>query len=194
MSYNKAYKVRIYPNEVLEVLLAKTFGCVRLVYNYYLDCKIKAYETNKKSMSYNDCAKDLVSLKKDRSFLKEVDSISLQQSLRHLDTAYQNFFRDKKVGFPKFKSKKNHHFSYSTVCVNNNIRLEDGYLILPKIKAKTAPYFRTSNPYFYNIIHNNNDFYQGSSSRIQSLLWGRLRYMPYNVYSFFPRQVFRFLS
>lgn len=143
MSYNKAYKFRIYPNEEQEVLLAKTFGCVRLVYNYYLDCKIKAYETNKKSMSYNDCAKDLVSLKKDRSFLKEVDSISLQQSLRHLDTAYQNFFRDKKVGFPKFKSKKNHHFSYSTVCVNNNIRLEDGYLILPKIKAVKIKQHRT---------------------------------------------------
>ena len=143
MSYNKAYKFRIYPNEEQKVLLAKTFGCVRLVYNYYLDCKIKAYEKDKKSLSYNDCAKDLVSLKKDRDFLKEVDSISLQQSLRHLDTAYQNFFRDKKIGFPKFKSKKNHHFSYSTVCVNNNIKLEDGYLILPKIKSVKIKQHRT---------------------------------------------------
>ena len=48
MSYNKAYKFRIYPNEEQKVLLAKTFGCVRLVYNYYLDCKIKAYEKDKK--------------------------------------------------------------------------------------------------------------------------------------------------
>lgn len=135
MFYNKAYKFRIYPTEKQKSLLAQTFGCVRLVYNYYLDLKIKAYEKDKKTLSYNDCAKDLVSLKKERVFLKDVDSISLQQSLRHLDTAYKNFFRDKKVGFPKFKSKKQNRFSYTTVCVNNNIRLEDGKLILPKIKS-----------------------------------------------------------
>ena len=135
MKYNKAYKFRLYPNEEQKVLLAKTFGCVRLVYNYYLDMRIKAYEDNKQSLSYNDCAKDLISFKKEKDYLKEVDSIALQQSLRHLDTAYKNFFRDKKIGFPKFKSKKNHHLSYSTVCVNRNIKLEEGYLFLPKLKA-----------------------------------------------------------
>ena len=131
----KAYKFRIYPNKEQKVLLAKTFGCVRLVYNYYLDRKIQAYEINKTTLSYTDCSKDLVPLKKEKDFLKEVDSISLQQSLRHLDNAYQNFFRDKKVGFPKFKSRRNHHFSYSAICVNNNLRLEDGFLSLPKVKA-----------------------------------------------------------
>lgn len=133
MIQHKAYKFRIYPNKEQQVLLAKTFGSVRLVYNHFLDVKTKLYEESKKSLSYTQCATQLVSLKKERPFLKEVDSIALQQSLRHLDTAFQNFFRDKKVGYPKFKSKKHHHYSYSSICVNNNIRLENSVLVLPKI-------------------------------------------------------------
>jgi len=133
MIQHKAYKFRIYPNTEQRVLLAKTFGSVRFVYNHFLGVKTKLYEEEKKSMSYTRCAAELVSLKKEKPFLKEVDSIALQQSLRHLDTAFQNFFRDKKVGYPKFKSKKHHHYSYSSVCVNNNIRLENGVLVLPKI-------------------------------------------------------------
>ena len=73
-------------------------------------------------------------LKKEVLFLKEADSIALQQSLRHLDTAFQNFFRDPKMGFPRFKSKKRNRDSYTTVCVNHNIRLEQGHLLLPKLK------------------------------------------------------------
>jgi len=130
---HKAYKFRIYPNKDQQVLLAKTFGSVRLVYNHYLDMKTKTYEESGKSLSYTKCAADLVDLKKEKPFLKEVDSIALQHALRHLDTAFQNFFRDKSKGYPKFKSKKNHHYSYSTVCVNNNIKLENGVLTLPKI-------------------------------------------------------------
>ena len=130
---HKAYKFRIYPNESQKVLLAKTFGCVRLVYNHYLDLKTKSYEENGKSPSYTECASDLVQLKKEKEFLKEVDSIALQQSLRHLDNAYKNFFRDKKVGYPRFKSKKSHQHSYTTVCINNNIKLEDGKITLPKV-------------------------------------------------------------
>ena len=129
---HKAYKFRIYPNKEQQVLLAKTFGSVRLVYNHYLDLKTKTYEEYGKSLSYTKCAADLVALKKEKSFLQEVDSIALQQALRHLDTAFQNFFRDKSKGYPKFKSKKQHHYSYSTVCVNNNIKLENGVLTLPK--------------------------------------------------------------
>ena len=130
---HKAYKFRIYPNQDQQVLLAKTFGSVRLVYNHYLNMKTKTYEEPGKSLSYTKCAADLVDLKKEKPFLKEVDSIALQQALRHLDTAFQNFFRDKSKGYPKFKSKKNHHYSYSTVCVNNNIKLENSVLTLPKI-------------------------------------------------------------
>ena len=132
---NKAYKFRIYPNAEQRSMLAKTFGCVRLVYNYYLDKKICAYSADKTSLSYVNCANDMAVLKKSdtHSFLKEVDSIALQQSLRHLDTAFQNFFRSPKVGFPKFKSKKSNRRSYTTVCVDRNIKLVDRTLALPKI-------------------------------------------------------------
>lgn len=130
---HKAYKFRIYPNREQQVLLAKTFGSVRLVYNHYLDLKTKTYENTGKSLSYTKCAADLVALKKEKPFLQEVDSIALQQALRHLDAAFGNFFRDKKTGYPKFKSRKQHHYSYSTVCVNNNIKLADGVIVLPKV-------------------------------------------------------------
>jgi putative transposase len=62
----------------------------------------------------------MANLKNELIFLREVDSIALQQSLRHLDMAFQNFFRSPKVGFPKFKSKKKHRNSYTTNCINGN--------------------------------------------------------------------------
>lgn len=132
---NKAYKFRIYPNSEQKVLFAKTFGCVRLVYNYYLDRKIKQYQEDKSNVNYTQCANEMAELKKtkDFGFLKEVDSMSLQQSLRHLDTAFQNFFRSLKTGFPKFKSKKSSRKSYTTNCVNGNISIKNGCIKLPRI-------------------------------------------------------------
>ena len=132
---NKAYKFRIYPNKEQQVLFAKTFGCVRLLYNHWLDRKIKQYEDDKTTLTYASCAKELAEMKKkdEYLFLQEVDSISLQQSLRHLDTAFQNFFKQPKTGFPRFKSKKYNQNSYSTVCINGNISISNGYLKLPKI-------------------------------------------------------------
>ncbi len=131
---NKAYKFKIYPNMEQKILFAKTFGCVRMVYNYYLDKKINAYKDSKASLSYTSCANDMAQLKHtdNYTFLAEVDSIALQQSLRHLDTAFQNFFKNPKVGFPKFKSKKGHRYSYTTNFVNGNIAIEKGYIKLPK--------------------------------------------------------------
>ena len=119
---NRAYKFRIYPNDEQRILFAKTFGCVRMVYNYWLDRKIRQYEENKTNVTYTVCAKEMAAMKKtdEYAFLKEVDSVSLQQSLRHLDAAFQNFFRQPKAGFPKFKSKKRNKNSYSTVCINSN--------------------------------------------------------------------------
>ena len=114
-------------------MLSKTFGCTRMVYNHYLDKRIKLYEEERITFGYTKCSNDLTVLKKEKEFLKEVDSISLQQALRHLDTAFQNFFKQPKAGFPTFKSKKNHNNSYTTICVNNNIRLENGLITLPKI-------------------------------------------------------------
>ena len=135
MVANRAYKFRIYPNDEQKILFAKTFGCVRMVYNPWLDRKIRQYEENKTNVTYTICAKEMAAMKKteEYGFLKEADSIALQQSLRHLDTAFQNFFKQPKTGFPRFKSKKRNKNSYSTVCINGNITLSNGYLKLPKI-------------------------------------------------------------
>jgi len=132
---NVAYKFRIYPNDKQKSMFAKTFGCVRLVYNKFLDRRIKQYKKDKTSVSYNTCAKEMAEMKKDKenSFLKEVDSIALQQSLRHLETAFCNFFKLPKSGFPRFKSKKDTTRSYSTVLVNGNISISNRGLRLPKI-------------------------------------------------------------
>ena len=127
----RAYKYRIHPTKEQEELLAKNFGCCRYIYNYYLDKKINAYNESKKTISYVECANNLKEMKAYLPWLKEVDSISLQQSLKDLDKAYQNFFKGS--GFPKFKSKHNHFRSYRTQMVNNNIQLEGTCIKLPKL-------------------------------------------------------------
>lgn len=128
----KAYKYRIYPNKEQQILIAKTFGCCRFVYNYYLDKRIQAYKENKTSLNYYDCANNLKDLKKELGWLKEIDAISLQSSLKNLDGAYQKFFKEH-GGFPKFKSKKTHRFSYKTKSVNNNIQFLNNHIKLPKL-------------------------------------------------------------
>ncbi|SKA05535.1 IS200/IS605 family element RNA-guided endonuclease TnpB [Eubacterium ruminantium] len=128
----KAYKYRIYPNKTQQELIHKTFGCVRFVYNYYLDKRIKAYQENKTSLNYYDCCKDLTSLKKELEWLREPDKDSLQKSLKDLDEAYKKFFKEHS-GFPRFKSKKNHKKSYRTSCTNNNIEFQNNHIKLPKL-------------------------------------------------------------
>lgn len=128
----KSYKYRIYPNKQQEELIHKTFGCCRFIYNYYLNKKIESYKESKKSLSYIDCAKDMTKLKLKLEWLKEVDSHALQSSLRNLDIAYQKFFKEH-TGYPKFKSKKTHRFSYRTKCVNNSIEYLGNYIKLPKL-------------------------------------------------------------
>ena len=128
----KAYKYRIYPNDEQRRQMAKTFGCNRFVYNYYLDTRIKAYEENKTTFTYYDCCKDLIRLKGEHEWLKEVDSTSLQSSLRNLENAFKKFFNEGS-GYPKFKSKKTHEFSYQSKCVNNNIEYLGEYIKLPKL-------------------------------------------------------------
>lgn len=129
----KAYKFRIYPNRTQEILIQKTFGCVRFVYNYFLDKRIKAYEDSKKTLGFSECSRELTKLKKELVWLKEPDKCSLQNALKHLDLAYQNFFRRVEVGHPKFKSKKNRHKSYKTSYTNNNIAFVNGKIKLPKL-------------------------------------------------------------
>lgn len=109
-------------------MLAKTFGCVRFIYNQMLADKIKYYETTKQKLNNTPAQ-----YKKDFVWLKEVDSLALANAQMNLQTAYNNFFRSPKVGFPKFKSKKSNHRNYTTNCVNGNIVLENGKLKLPKV-------------------------------------------------------------
>ena len=105
----KAVKLRLYPNLQQEELLRQNAGCVRWVYNYFLDKRIKNYEKTGKAPSKCELMKQLPKLKKKQPWLAEVDSTSLQQTIHNLDQAYQNFFRrvksGEKSGFPKFKKK-----------------------------------------------------------------------------------------
>ena len=125
---NKSFKVRIYPNREQQILLEKTFGANRFVYNYFLNLKSKLYDFYKINLSYNNSSKVLTELKKQKTWLKEVDSVSLQQTLRDLDNAYQNFFSGKSK-YPKFKKKQDKN-SYRT---NHNIRVDNRYITIPKI-------------------------------------------------------------
>lgn len=130
---NKSFRYRLYPTKQQEVQIQKNFGCVRFVYNYYLAKRIVLYEKSKETFNYYACAKDLTQLKKEFTWLKEADSTSLQSALKNLDKAYQKFFKEHK-GYPKFKSKKTHKFSYTCKCVSDNIELIDNKkLKLPKL-------------------------------------------------------------
>lgn len=127
-------RFRIYPNDMQKELIAKTFGCCRYVYNYYLAFRKGEYERNGIRMSYKDCSADLTLLKKRMPWLSEVDSIALQSSLKDLDLAYRNFFRGRasgrSIGYPRFKSKRNPVQSYKT---KQHIELSDRAIRLPKL-------------------------------------------------------------
>lgn len=132
---NKAYNFRLYPTKEQEVLFAKTFGSVRFVYNKMLEERIELYEQFKDDDAELKKHKSPTPAKYKTEFvwLKEVDSLALANAQMNLQTAYNNFFRDKSVGFPKFKAKHRDKNSYTTNNVNNNIRIEDSKLKLPKL-------------------------------------------------------------
>ena len=131
---NKAFKFRLLPNKEQAVLLAKTFGCVRFVYNKMLAERKETYEKFKddkealKKQKFPTPAK----YKGEFPFLKEVDSLALANAQMNLQTAYKNFFEGN-AEFPKFKNRKSKQ-SYTTNRVNGNIELQDGYIRLPKLK------------------------------------------------------------
>ncbi len=128
MLKNKAYKFRLYPNKEQSILFSKTFGCVRFIYNQMLSDKIKHYEKTKEKLN-NTPAK----YKSEFVWLKEVDSLALANAQMNLQSAYNNFFRDKSVGFPKFKSKHKDRNSYTTNNQGGNIRIENKHVKLPKV-------------------------------------------------------------
>jgi putative transposase len=125
----KSYKYKLKPTENQKELLNKHFGSVRFVYNFFLNERKKEYENNKKSLNYYDNAKVLTELKnsEEYSWIKEINSQSLQTSLKNLDGAYNNFFKFNK-GFPKFKSKK----SKNSFTVPQYVKLVKGKLKIPK--------------------------------------------------------------
>ena len=131
----RAYKYRLYPNKQQEVLLAKHFGCCRLIYNYALDKKVRAYQTDKTNLSRFDIQADLPNMKKSEEYcwLKDVNSLSLQASLANLDSAFTKFFREHK-GFPRFKSKKDSKQSFS-IPQNTRVDFENGRIFIPKFKG-----------------------------------------------------------
>lgn len=127
----KAYKFRLYPNKEQEIYFSKCFGSVRFIYNKMLNDKIEYYKKNNKMLNNTPAQ-----YKKEYIWLKEVDSLALANAQMNLDKAYKNFFRDKSVGFPKFKSKKNNYYSYTTNNQKNTIDIVDGkYIKLPKLKT-----------------------------------------------------------
>ncbi|MEQ3472362.1 IS200/IS605 family element RNA-guided endonuclease TnpB [Enterococcus cecorum] len=132
----KAYKFRIYPTEEQKIFFAKTFGCVRKVYNLMLNDRKKAYEEIKNDPSKKMTFPTPAKYKEEFPFLKEVDSLALANAQLHLDKAYKNFFRNKSVGFPRFKSKKNSVQSYTTNNQNGTVALIDNKFIkVPKLKS-----------------------------------------------------------
>ena len=133
---HKSYNFRLYPTKEQEDLLSRHFGHNRFVFNHFLRMKVNFYQDNKlndkKSLNYHDTALELTKLKKEEEtlWLKEVNSQSLQQTLRHLDNAYNNFF-NKRCQFPNFKKK----FSTNSFTVPQHIKVDDGRLYIPKFKT-----------------------------------------------------------
>jgi putative transposase len=136
MERRKAYKFRIYPTKEQEVFFAKSFGCVRKVYNLMLADRMRVYEEMKRDSSKKMTFPTPAKYKNEFPFLKEVDSLALANAQLNLDKAYNNFFRDKSVGFPRFKSKKNPVQSYTTNNQKGTVALIDNKFIkVPKLKT-----------------------------------------------------------
>ncbi|MEN1939368.1 IS200/IS605 family element RNA-guided endonuclease TnpB [Paenibacillus sp. 102] len=134
MLVNKAYKFRIYPNKEQQILIAKTIGCSRFVFNHFLALWNDTYKETGKGLTYSSCSAELTQLKKqqDTIWLKEVDSIALQSTLKNLADAFSRFFK-RQNDIPRFKSKKNKIQSYTTKETNGNIAIVGNKIKLPKL-------------------------------------------------------------
>ena len=123
---NRAYRFRLYPNAEQTILINKTIGCSRLIYNSLLTDKKKYYEETGLSLK-----KEVSEYKKEKEFLKEVDSLALANAKLNLETAFKNFF-EKRSKYPKLH-KKGKNDSYTTNNVNNNIKIVEKKIKLPKL-------------------------------------------------------------
>ena len=137
----RAYKYRIYPTKEQEVLFAKTFGCVRVVYNWALDIKSNLYKESQENISRFALQSKLCDeLKKEKPWMKDTNSQSLQYALLQLDTAFKNFFK-KNGKYPNFKSKHDRQsFHNPQRC---SVDFKRGVLNIPKAKNIKAVFHRT---------------------------------------------------
>ena len=124
---NKSFKVRIYPTKEQQILLEKTFGASRFVYNHFLKLKQYLYQEFNIKITYNHTSKMLTELKRQKSWLKVPDKWALQNALKDLDNAYKKFYKGS--GYPKFKRKDGKN-SYRT---SSNIRVDNSFITIPKV-------------------------------------------------------------
>lgn len=145
----KGIRVRLYPTKEQEVLINKTLGCVRFVYNKTLENCKQSYEQTQHFPSGKERSANLVPLKKEHEFLKEVSASALVQSIRDLDSALSNFFKNRShFGFPRFKSKHNQKQSYRTPYSNNKDGvLDNKHIKLPKLGEIRTKKFLVPNEY-----------------------------------------------
>jgi putative transposase len=129
----RAYKFRFYPTDEQKHMLAQTFGCVRFIYNWGLHTRTTAYKLGQK-LNYTTLAAQLPALKKEYPWLAAVSSVPVQQSLRHLDRAFVNFFEGR-VKYPTFKKKQR---SQSATYAANAFKWDDQQLTLAKMVTPLA--------------------------------------------------------
>lgn len=136
---NIAYKYRLYPTTEQIIMFSKTFGCCRKVYNLMLNDKTLSYQETGKNKTFTPAM-----YKKEYPYLKEVDSLALANEQMHLQTAFKNFWRDKRIGFPAYKSQKKDSNSYTTNHVNGNLAVLEHAVKLPKIGIVKAKIHRNA--------------------------------------------------
>ena len=151
MNTYKAYKLRIYPTDLQRELIEKTFGCTRYVYNNFLAERKNKYEESKTKVHVYEQLKKLTDLKREKEWLREIDSCALQASVYNLDNAFQGFFHGK--GYPKFRVKGVHESfrtnntlntyknkKYESIRIDFNKRI----ITLPKLKEVKFRGYRTT--------------------------------------------------
>ncbi|MFG2911344.1 RNA-guided endonuclease InsQ/TnpB family protein [Kitasatospora sp. NPDC048298] len=133
----RAFKYRFYPTDAQAAELSRTFGCVRKVYNMALQARTEAWTLRQERVGYNATSAMLTAWKKteELAYLAEVSSVPLQQTLRHLQGAFTNFFQ-RRAGYPTFKSRKKSR--RSAEYTSSAFRFRDGRLTLAKMTEPLA--------------------------------------------------------
>ena len=175
MNTYRAYKLRIYPTILQRELIEKTFGCTRYIYNNFLAERKNKYEESKTKVHVYEQLKELTDLKREKEWLREIDSCALQACVYNLDDAFQKFFKGN--GYPKFRVKGEHESfrtnntpntykdkKYESIRIDFNKRV----ITLPKLKEvkfrgyrkakeiigkiKSATISKDANKYFVSIL------------------------------------------